>query len=163
MSLVSADIAAAFESAELGGAKLEDGNYVGTIRSLKVEEGKMYGRDAVVLKGSVGNEEGMAFFDIELSPLTDKEGNLSAGKVKFLKWQLDAMGFKGSIEDLEFHLANLIDNEVDFEVRSKVSAKINEKTGQPYINTDTVIKNFIGGQVVEKSATPVAGNDTPIY
>lgn len=165
MSLVASDIDALYEATELstGGAKLPDGIYTGTVNSIKVEPSPDYMTWCdYLVKGSVKNDQGMSFFEFELSPLRGKDGEPSLGKIKFVKWQLEALGYKGRIGEVEFHLGNLIGNEVEFEVKSTVSAKLNPKTNQPYINKETLIKNFIGGNLVEPSETQSAG-ETPVY
>jgi hypothetical protein len=89
---------------------------------------------------------------IELSPCTGKDGSISPGKIKFLRWQLGALGLDH--EELAFQLFGIIGNR--YEAQYKVDdglnedgtprnpkANLNPHTGKPYINRDLVFKKKI--------------------
>ena len=95
---------------------------------------------------------------IELQPCTDKNGNISPGKIKFLRWQLSALELDP--DELAFQLFGIIGNQ--YKVRYTVdnglnedgtpknpSAKLNPHTGKPYVNRDMV---FLGRHIPDTNA-----------
>jgi len=90
---------------------------------------------------------GEAKVRIELSPCTARDGGLSAGKIKFLRWQLGALGLDA--DELAFQLFGIIGNKykgrytVDDGLNADGSLKrpganLNPHTNKPYINRDLV-------------------------
>ena len=89
---------------------------------------------------------------IELDPCTDKTGNLSAGKIKFLRWQLGALGLNA--EELAFELFGIIGNHYEAKYTvddglnpdgsfKRPNANLNPHTQKPYINRDLVFMKKI--------------------
>lgn len=102
---------------------------------------------------------------IELAPCTDKTGNISPGKIKFLRWQLGALGLDP--ENLAFELFGIIGNTyksrytVDDGLNEDGSLKrpganLNPHTGKPYINRDLI---FL--EKVEKTETLAEAAEAP--
>ena len=86
-------------------------------------------------------------FRLELAPCTDKAGNISPGKIRFLRWQLSALGLDA--DEIAFQLFGIIGNR--YKVRYTVdnglnedgslkrpNANLNPHTGKPYINRDMI-------------------------
>jgi hypothetical protein len=84
---------------------------------------------------------------IELSPCTARDGGLSPGKIKFLRWQLGALGLDA--DEIAFQLFGIIGNRykgrytVDDGLNEDGSLKrpganLNPHTGKPYINRDLI-------------------------
>ncbi len=92
---------------------------------------------------------------IELAPCTARDGGLSPGKIKFLRWQLGALGLDP--DEIAFQLFGIIGNRykgrytVDNGLNEDGSLKrpganLNPHTGKPYINRDLIF--------LEKIETP---------
>lgn len=100
---------------------------------------------------------------IELAPCTDKTGAISPGKIRFLRWQLGALGLDP--EELAFQLFGIIGNHyktrytVDTGINEdgtfkRPNANLNPHTGKPYINRDLI---FL--EAVEKTGAEDEGSD----
>lgn len=89
---------------------------------------------------------------IELAPCTAKDGSLSTGKIKFLRWQLGALGLDP--DEIAFQLFGIIGNhykakytaddglDANGEPRPERKDR-NPHTGKPYINKDLVFNSKI--------------------
>lgn len=86
-------------------------------------------------------------YRLELAPCKDKTGNISPGKIRFLRWQLNALGLDH--EEIAFQLFGIIGNKykVKYTVDNglnedgslkRPNANLNPHTGKPYINRDMV-------------------------
>lgn len=89
---------------------------------------------------------------IELSPCTAKDGSLSPGKIRFLRWQLGALGL--DMDEIEFQLFGImgkkykarytVDNGINEDgTLKRPNANLNPHTGKPYINRDLVFLEAI--------------------
>lgn len=158
-----------FEAAEVGGTyvRVEDGTHEGTITAAAVRESKKPWRDAEFYVCITTPEGGEVHHTVEVAPLVGKDGNISTGKVKWLKWQLQACGFDGKLSELESQAESLMGNRVKFEISSEESTNINEKTGKPYINRDIVVKDYLGsafdGPVVVDAAPVATPAPAPVF
>lgn len=152
-----------FEDTKLGegGSRLGSGTYEGTITDVKLVTGDDVWKPwiDVALSVKFNTDEGSISQQYEVMPLTGKDGNVSPGKLKFIKWQLSALGYEGKLKDLEDAIlqGTFHGNRVKFEVKETVSTSINQKTGKPYVNTEVVAKDFLeaglGGGDVSGFAT----------
>ncbi len=133
------NIDAAFDDVEVGKGRLSDGEYDGVVKAVRIEPGRKPWVETQLTIELEAQKGGVAFADIEVAPLTDKEGNLSKGKLKFLKWQLESLGYEGKLSNLEYNLEGLFGAGVKFKVESTIQNKINPKTGKNYTNTDVVL------------------------
>lgn len=132
-----------FEETEVGSGGrtkyFSEGPHVATVTAASVGKGKKPWIDKglhITLTGSNGE---VAQVEIEVAPLTDKQGNASDGKMKFLKWQLTALGYDGKLSNLEHSLDTIYGNRVSFKLELVPGKKINPHTGKPYVNADIVL------------------------
>lgn len=127
--------------------RLTAGTYTGHVMSAKVVHGaearKPWIDSALLVRVEDEKTKGSIFHEFELAPLTDKTGQLSAGKIGFIKGQLRKLGYDGRLSELEFNLDQVILNKIRFTVKENVSNKMNEKTGKPYVNTEVVVEELI--------------------
>ena len=144
----------AFEEAEVGSGRLADGKYDGVVKGVKIEPSKTPWIDMQLSVQLEAQQGGTTFANIELSPLTDKEGNISRGKLKFLKWQLQSLGYTGKLSDLEYNLEGLFGAGVTFEVKT-TEGRTNPKTGKPYMNREVVMLDNIHPGLAGISAAPM--------
>ena len=128
-------------SEESTGHRLDVGTYEGTVVSAEVTEGRAPWVDTQLTVNFQTDDGGYAYADIELAPCLGPDGQISPGKVKFLRWQMQALGIPGAPSEVAQNLAHAVGNVVAFEVAPQRSGKINEKTGKPY--TETVAKSLV--------------------
>ena len=133
------NIDAAFDDVEVGKGRLSDGEYDGVVKAVNIQPGRKPWVDQQLSVTLEAQKGGVAFADIELAPLTDREGNLSKGKLKFLKWQLESLGYQGKLSELEYNLEGLFGAGVKFKVETTIQDKVNPNTGKNYTNTDVVL------------------------
>lgn len=104
---------------------------------------------------------GAAKVRIELAPCTDKTGAISPGKIKFLRWQLSALGLDH--DELAFQLFGIIGNKykgrytVDDGLNAdgslkRPNANLNPHTGKPYINKDLIFLEALTEEVDAQNA-----------
>lgn len=145
-----------FEQTEVGAKRLPAGTYQGSVSNIQLVTGDDVWKPWVniALQVQLTTDEGKASTQIELDPLTGKDGTTSPGKLKFLKWQLRSLGYEGSLKNLEAAIMNGIfhGNVVNFEVKETQSTQINEKTGQPFVNRDVVVTEFVEGGLGNSAA-----------
>lgn len=144
---ISAELDEQFENTAVGAARLPVGSYRGSVTGVKVVAGNDVWKPwiDVALQVTLTTDEGTTSTQIELAPLTSKDGSTSPGKLKFVKWQLSALGYEGKLRDLEEAIlrGDFHGNVIDFEVKEEVSTSINPKTNQPYVNRETLLKDFV--------------------
>ena len=162
MGIISEAFDEMFDATEVGGGRLEDGKYEGTVTAVAIRDSVRSWVDAELSVTLTTDDGSKAFADIEVSPLTTKDGQLSQGKIKFLKWQLQALGYNGKLSELEYNLESLFGARVTFEVKSEESTKLNPKTGRPYVNRQTVILDNISPGV-GADTTPSAPAEAAVY
>lgn len=149
MGLINVDeeVEAAF--AEAGSReKLPDDTYEGVVVNATVGESKVPWMDASLTVRLQTDDGFSEFVELEIAPLTNRDGELHQGKLKFLKWQLGVLGYGGRLSDLEESLLTLLNTRVEFEVSSRNSDKINSKTGEPYVNRDVKLTKNLGKDAV---------------
>ena len=143
---ISDDLDEQFEEATVGGARLPAGTYTGSVTGVTLATGDGVWKPWIdtALQVTLTTDEGSAVQQYELAPLTGKDGAISPGKLKFIKWQLGALGYEGKFKNLEAAILNgqFHGNVVEFEVKES-EGSLNSKTGLPYINREIVLKNFV--------------------
>lgn len=168
MGLVPADLDEAFDATESGPPAdgeglLPAGEYQGVVVSAEVRDPKYKtwrdGELSIKLQVTEGEHAGKnTFCDVETAPLTNKEGASSPGKLKFLKWQLEALGYNGKLSELPGQAQNLMGAVVSFEQKIEEQDKINPKTGDKYVNREVVLKENVtpgmGSQTSELPSEP---------
>ena len=144
------------EVQERAGGLLPAGEYEAVVVSAEVRKGfRPWVEQELSLRLTVdaGESNGRTTFcDIELAPLTGRDGGISSGKVGYVKWQItDVLGYDGVLSELSQHTEQFIGTRVRFEQKVTLAAKINPSTGTPYENREVTLKANLG-----KSAAPVA-------
>ena len=179
------ELDALYEEAEVptgGGGLLPAGSYTGTVISAEVRDSKTPWIDeelSLKLQVTEGDHAGKTTFcDIELKPLTDKNDQPSKGKVKFVKWQLEALGYDGKLSEVKFGVAGLYGAVVEFEqkVTDYLDAegnpvgmngrqpRINENTGKPYVDREVTLKdNVLPGSGARSTETPAPTGQSQVY
>lgn len=179
MGLIPESMDQEYEETEVGsggGGLLPAGDHTGTVVAAEVRESRKPWVDAelsVKLQITEGEHAGKTTFaDIELAPLTGKDGQLSKGKLKFVKWQLEALGYEGKLSELEYHVPELYGAVVEFEQKvftyldisgnpvpmNGRQPRINEQTGKPYIDREVTLKqNVMPGATAPASASAPTG------
>jgi hypothetical protein len=145
---ISADLDKQFEDTNTsGGARLDPGTYRATITNIRVVTGSDVWKPWMnaALQVSFSTDQGGCVAQYELEPLTSKDGSISPGKLKFLKWQLASLGYEGKLADLEDTImrGEFHGNVVNIEVKESVSQRVNPNTGEPYKNREVLAKNFV--------------------
>lgn len=141
-----------------GGGRLPDSDYYGTVVRASLKESRKPWVDIeLVVQVKEANSGITTFCSVEVTPLTNKDGDISQGKLKFLKWQLDVLGYNGALKDLEDHVHSLVGSQVEFNISTELGARINPKTGQPYENRYVkLIRRLDPGELAKAPAVPVA-------
>lgn len=136
MGLIPSELDSAYNEIPRGGAgRLPDGSYYGTVTRVSLKESRKKWIDIELVAQVKEAKTGItSFVAVEVTPLTNRDGDISQGKLKFLKWQLDVLGYNGSLSGLEDHLHELTGVGVEFNISTELSTRINQKTGQPYEN-----------------------------
>jgi hypothetical protein len=137
---------------------LPAGDYEGTVVSAEVRRGfRPWVEQELSLRLTVdgGEHNGRTTFcDIEIAPLTAREGGISEGKLRYVKWQItDVLGYDGTLSDLAQHAGGMDGLRVAFEQKITLAAKVNPVTGKPYENREVTLKQALG-------RTEVAAPDT---
>lgn len=137
------------EEAPKAGGLLPAGEYTGTVVNAEVRKGfRPWVEQELSLRLQVDAGEFMGrttFCDIELAPLTGREGGISEGKVKYVKWQItDVLGYDGQLSALADHAHTFVGAKLSFEQKIRLAAKINPQTGTPYENREVTLKSFLG-------------------
>jgi hypothetical protein len=132
-----------------GGGLLPAGQYEGTVQSAEVRSGfRPWVEQELSLRLIVdgGDYAGRTTFcDIEIAPLSGREGGISEGKVKYVKWQIaDVLGYDGALSELTKHTDQFVGTRVSFEQKVTLAAKINPNTGAPYENREVTLKASLG-------------------
>lgn len=170
------------EAATGTGGLLPAGEYTGTVVTAEVRESRVPWIDAelaVKLQVTEGEHEGkVTFCDIEVAPLTDKSGQPSKGKLKYVKWQLEALGYEGKLSEVEYAVGGLVGAQVKFEQKvvdyldaegnpvpmNGRDPRINDKTGKPYIDREVTLReNVLPGVGAASAATPAPTGQTQVY
>lgn len=140
---------AAVEPEKKTGGLLPAGNYEGAIVGAEVRAGfKPWVERELSLRLTVdqGEHAGRTTFaDVELAPLTGRDGQVSDGKMRYLKWQItDVLGYEGKLSELDQHASQFVGTRVSFEQKVTLAAKINPSTGTPYENREVTLKAKLG-------------------
>ena len=151
---------AAVETERPSGGLLPAGNYEGVVVSAEVRKGfRPWVEQELSLRLQVdaGEFNGRTTFcDIELAPLTGRDGGISEGKVRYVKWQItDVLGYDGVLSELSQHAHGFAGTRVAFEQKVTPATKINPATGMPYENREVTLKTNLG------QAAPSASGPTP--
>ncbi|MEO6867375.1 MAG: hypothetical protein ABI200_05090 [Gaiellales bacterium] len=150
------------------GGLLPAGEYQGQVVSAEVRKGfRPWVEQELSLRLTVegGEFEGRTTFcDIEIAPLTGRDGGISDGKVRYVKWQItDVLGFDGALSELAAHAPQLIGTRVSFEQKISLAAKVNPTTGKPYENREVTLKSFLGkSEVAQDGPTPDTSDFYPV-
>jgi hypothetical protein len=141
------------------GGLLPAGEFTGTVVSAEVRSGfRPWVEQELSLRLQVDSGEftgRTTFCDIEIAPLTGRDGGISEGKLKYVKWQItDVLGYDGALSALGDHAQTFIGSKVSFEQKITLAAKINPNTGTPYENREVTLKQLLG------KADPAAAIDT---
>jgi hypothetical protein len=128
---------------------LPAGTYEGTITSAEVRKGfRPWVEQELSLRLTVtgGEHDGRTTFcDIEIAPLTGRDGGISEGKVRYVKWQItDVLGYTGALSEMAQHTANFVGAKVRFEQKISLSPKVNPNTGKPYENREVTLREHLG-------------------
>lgn len=148
MGLIPNNISEAYTSTPAGRPTLQDGQYNGVVLQARLGESRKPWVDVALLVQVQDHESGAsAWSETEVLPLTDGDGDPHPKKLKFLKWQLEALGYDGSLEDLEERVLTFSGRQVTFDVTTKPSTKINPNTGLPYTNRDVKLLRPYDGEL----------------
>lgn len=173
---MATDLDAAFASAtpttepeaiapERTGGLLPAGEYEGVVAGAEVRSGfRPWVEQELSLRLTVDSGEfngRTTFCDIELAPLTGRDGQISSGKVGYVKWQItDVLGYDGVLSELGQHASEFIGTRVSFEQKITLAAKVNPATGTPYENREVTLKAKLGaapaGSAIDTSAFEAA-------
>ncbi|MCB0877408.1 MAG: hypothetical protein KDC46_00300 [Thermoleophilia bacterium] len=131
------------------GGLLPAGEYTGTVVSAEVRSGfRPWVEQELSLRLQVdaGEFQGRTTFcDIELAPLTGRDGQISDGKVRYVKWQItDVLGYDGQLSALGDHAHSFVGTKVSFEQKIRLAAKVNPQTGKPYENREVTLRQNLG-------------------
>lgn len=132
-----------------GGGLLPAGHYEGVVVSAEVRKGfRPWVEQELSLRLTVDSGEyngRTTFADIELAPLTGRDGAINDGKVRYVKWQItDVLGYDGVLSELAQHASQFAGTRVSFEQKVTLAAKINPATGSPYENREVTLKARLG-------------------
>lgn len=165
-----------------GGGLLPAGEYTGTVIAAEVGESRtpwieeQLSLKLQVTEGDHANKT--TFCDIELKPLTDKNDQPSKGKLKYVKWQLEALGYEGKLSEVGYNVASFYGAVVTFEQKvadylnsdgepiamNGREPRINENTGKPYVDREVTLKdNVLPGSGAQNTATPAPVGQTQVY
>lgn len=128
---------------------LPAGTYEGVVQSAEVRKGfRPWVEQELSLRLHVtgGEHDGRTTFcDIEIAPLSGRDGGISEGKVRYVKWQItDVLGYDGALSELARHTEQFIGTKVSFEQKVTLAAKVNPTTGKPYENREVTLKASLG-------------------
>jgi hypothetical protein len=170
MEVMTNDLDAAFASATptqepevveppTGGGLLPAGEYEGVVASAEVRSGfRPWVEQELSLRLTVDTGEfngRTTFCDIELAPLTGRDGQISQGKVGYVKWQItDVLGYDGKLSELTGHTDQFIGTRVSFEQKITLAMKINPSTGTPYENREVTLKAKLGAAPAGSAGFP---------
>jgi hypothetical protein len=132
-----------------GGGLLPAGEYEGVVVGAEVRAGfRPWVEQELSLRLTVEGGEfngRTTFADIELAPLTGRDGTISSGKVGYVKWQItDVLGYDGVLSELAQHTDQFIGTRLSFEQKVTPAMKINPSTGKPYENREVTLKTKLG-------------------
>ncbi|MCW2925319.1 MAG: hypothetical protein JWM98_2723 [Thermoleophilia bacterium] len=152
----------AVETDRKPGGLLPAGEYEGVVVSAEVRSGfRPWVEQELSLRLQVDTGEASGrttFCDIELAPLTGRDGGISEGKVRYVKWQItDVLGYDGVLSELGQHAAAFAGTRVSFEQKITLAAKVNPATGTPYENREVTLKQRLSGA----APAPTGGSVTP--
>jgi hypothetical protein len=170
--LISNDISAALkkDAEESNKPRRESGEYEVEVTSVAIADNpttwieKALMVEAKFLDDIGGTEK----VRIELAPCTARDGGLSPGKIKFLRWQLGALGLDA--DEIAFQLFGIIGNRykgrytVDDGLNEdgslkRPNANLNPHTGKPYINRDLIFLEKL--ESTKQDADAEAPDETP--
>ncbi len=128
---------------------LPAGNYEGVVTSAEVRKGfRPWVDQELSLRLTVagGEHDGRTTFaDIEIAPLKGRDGGISEGKLRYVKWQItDVLGYEGTLSELDKATPNLVGLKLAFEQKVTPSMKLNPNTGKPYENREVTLKQSLG-------------------
>lgn len=172
MSIIPSDIAAAIKVDEENSHKprRESGEYLVEVTGVGIADKPVAWIDKALMieakfLDDIGGDHKVR---LELSPCTDQQGAISPGKIRFLRWQLEALQLDA--EELAFQVYGVIGNvykcryTVDDGINEdgtykRPNAKLNPHTGKPYINRDLVFLEKV--EKTETAAEAAEGPDEP--
>jgi hypothetical protein len=165
MGLVPSNLDDAYETSEAakassgGGGLLMPGEYTGVVVEAAVGESmKPWVTAELKLKLQVTTEgsekDKFTFCDIELAPNTNKNGEPSPGKLKFVKGQLvNGLGFEGKLSEVEYNVDKFlgaviefrqkVDNHLDENGQPDEWARMNPNTNLPYIDREVYLNKLV--------------------
>lgn len=128
---------------------LPAGTYEGIVANAEVRSGfRPWVEQELSLRLTVSGGEfdgRTTFCDIEIAPLSGRDGGISEGKVKYVKWQItDVLGYEGALSELGQAAGQFVGTKVSFEQKVTLAAKINPNTGTPYENREVTLKASLG-------------------
>jgi hypothetical protein len=170
MGLISSNLDDAYKEAKPSAKKMEPGIHEATITKIEIVADKTkIKRPWVDIELVITLEDdngGKAWHRIEVSPLADKDGNPSAGKLGYVKGQLENMGYHGKLSELEYHLNEMRGARARISVEDKQGARRPaDKGGGHYVNREVYVQELlkagVGGAAEEPSEdfVPVAADD----
>jgi hypothetical protein len=117
---------------------LPAGNYEGVVTSAE--------ELSLRLQVAGGEHDGRTTFaDIEIAPLKGRDGGISDGKLRYVKWQItDVLGYEGTLSELGNHAQQFVGLKLAFEQKVTPSMKVNPNTGKPYENREVTLKQNLG-------------------
>lgn len=145
-----------------GAGLLPAGQYEGVVVSAEVRDGfRPWVEQELSLRLTVdaGAHSGSTTFcDIEIAPLTTKDGTISEGKMNYVRWQItDVLGYDGKLSELAQHASRFIGARLAFEQKITLANKINPNTGAPYENREVTLKASLG------AGDPAAAAGVPAF
>ena len=128
---------------------LPAGTYEGVITTAEVRKGfRPWVDQELSLRLTVagGEHDGRTTFcDIEIAPLKGRDGGISEGKVRYVKWQItDILGYEGTLSELGNHTDTFVGLKLQFEQKVTPSLKVNPNTGKPYENREVTLRQSLG-------------------
>ncbi|MCW2962624.1 MAG: hypothetical protein JWM25_1836 [Thermoleophilia bacterium] len=155
------------EAEKTGGGLLPAGEYEGVIVGAEVRSGfRPWVEQELSLRLSVDSGEfngRTTFCDIELAPLTGRDGGISEGKVRYVKWQItDVLGYDGVLSELAQHTGQFVGTRIAFEQKISLAAKVNPATGTPYENREVTLKTNLGQAAPQTGAAPDTSDFVPL-
>lgn len=115
------------------------------------------------------NDEGVVFWDVELSPLTKKDGEENEGAIGMFMSSIENLGHDfgdvDSVDDFSREVEQFVMNgggigaRVSINIVKRPSNRINPNTGSPYMNTTVYVNELLEEGTVDAplaAAAPVA-------
>lgn len=130
-----------------GGKRLPAGDYTGTVTNVQYQVGDDTWKPWVdsAIEVQLTTADGKVTTQWELSPCVKKDGTINSGWMGILKKNLRNLGYEGKLSALnaavmggQFH-----GTMADFSIVDTAQDKINEKTGEPYVDRTVYVNELV--------------------